>query len=329
MSCDASYVLIERDRVRYFYNRLGGHSLPGALLEGPDKFTSYVAGNHAASAFQLETFFHGVAIVNLETRDLFWWSDGLKSAAWWRMFQALLAAMWPGWRIETAMAPERALDARLPGAADRVLSAETDRTTADAALAENMARLSKAQQDPQQWAWVQEVGLAEALRVIEHEHERTWLCVLDEDGALRDDYLAGDPPLLELTAGPAVLDLLAAHRPRRTLEQLGLAESALQAGAYVDRARRRLWWWATSAWLRGPASDLAMSWPGWHVTPLPGGPRAQLALSDRSHAPLLRRHCLDELRADFERVIEHHDSKDVRQHFERLLQTADWQPSPP
>lgn len=294
-------MLIGRAGVRYFYNRVGGYSLPGALLEGPEKFAAYVANNLETPVFELELFFHGVAIANGYTRDLFWWSDGLKSAAWRRMFESLLALMWPGWTIETTMAPERALDARFPGSADRLLRRETDRITAEDALARNVA---------------------------ECDDDRTWLCVRDEDGALRDAYLAGDPPLVELTAGPDVLDLLAAHRPTRTLEELWLSESRLQAGAFVDRARRQLWWWSTSSWLRGPASDLESAWPGWEVTPLPGGPRAQLALTDRGDAPLFREHCLHALREDFERAMRLQDSAAVREHFERLLQAPEWQPSP-
>ena len=139
MSCDASYVLVRGGFERCFYNRVGGYSLPGMLLEGPDRFVAYVAEQLETNDFEIDTFFGGVAIVDLDRRDLFWWCGGFSSAAWRRMFDALLARIWPRWHIHTTMLAEDVLAPRSPRG-QRLLTFERQSITAYEALSRNMER---------------------------------------------------------------------------------------------------------------------------------------------------------------------------------------------
>lgn len=331
MSWDASYFIVD-GQLRSYYNRVGGYSLPIQLLNGPASFIDYVrASTREINGPWIDTYFHGVAIVDVQRRSLFWWSDGLHDALWRRTFEAMLAEAWADWDIQTSMLPALDLAARLPELRESLLGMGPDDTvvTPEQAAEQHFELIREVEQEPGLRAYAAEVGFMKALEVIEWDHRHTWLRVRDHDGTLRDDYLVGYWPETTLRAGPELLDLIAT-RPRRTLEKLYLAESELQTCIYVDRIEQELHWWMTAPRIsRHPLWELEAMWPGWRCEPQAAGPRGQFELSGGLAIPLVREHCIENLRQHFEIFCEYHSNvAPIRRMFDRLLLEPAWQPTP-
>ncbi|GAB2519795.1 hypothetical protein [Nocardia heshunensis] len=107
MGARANFVLIDGDGPRLHYSHWAADTIGSVLIAGPDAACRFISAQRLcdpATDWLDDVWCEGGAVVDLTRRELVYFGDQLleESVPHKRIYAALLARTWPGWRIRWA-----------------------------------------------------------------------------------------------------------------------------------------------------------------------------------------------------------------------------------
>jgi hypothetical protein len=271
MGSRASYVVKKEGESRAYGSHWGATSLTDHLFWGPESATEvFESQGELDELAEIEGGDEGYALVDWDEKRLIWYAANCELPVQQRLYNRMLAEMWPGWKIGVAthgyddlfdhlgITQEQADDEEDEEYEEEYAEDEDERFD----LEENMVFEPKPVGGP--------------IEDLEELEPGNWLTVRDEDGSYRDffgfqydidDCLCQGNNLLDYLEKYAALDA-----PPRELVTCG--------GAIIDRKDRviRRWEGPRYEWHE---KQLREAWDGWRLEDLAGQWEGQLQATGR------------------------------------------------
>jgi hypothetical protein len=296
MSHDGLFILREKGRQTYFYDRWAGLSVDSLLLSGPAEVTATIRNLRQTTEPFAESWLSGAVSLDLDHRELLYWAnqffgnDPMVHGA----YAALLRRVWPGFSCRWASQPladfARALGRPL-GTEDRMrgrmelLDPKGWTDLFDRAWRHFTTEPADQVESVRQW--IADVGEDEVRRAAE-DGNNVWVTVRDLQGRIHRRRCGHWELEKVFRAGPALAEQVAAgeelpsYVPETASEMSDLVE--------LDLASRRLIWWSDIPDWRGTAELCGPLWPGWQVEHNPDGPKSFASRNGLDWARLVPTH---------------------------------------
>ncbi len=275
MSHDGTYIVIRKGQLRAYYSRWGALSLHRDLLVGTGPFVGWVESLETSVRPFLERWLCGLVIVDFDHHEIAYWADQFvgNNAVDQRIHRAVMAERWRGWRLRWLQEPSGWLQTLLRETLPKHEFARPEPTLDDFLARQEEPWLlaresSKLDLDKE----IAELGELTVRSWFEFDTHRSWVCVRDEHGSIRDAMLS-DPEGDLMRLGPPALEALDL-RPSTEGTTAAIFEEHQSWCYFIDTSAKTFRWWSASPpWRDHPAGALPLAWPGWSVHAMLDGPR--------------------------------------------------------